>query len=70
MIKGDITPSRVFMARRTVFVRVILRIQHCCMNIFMAVAAGFTDLPEFPSVVFPVTIEAGSGQVGPTKDKG
>ena len=39
------------------------------MNIFVAIAAPGADLPEFPSVAFTVTVEAGNGLVGPAKDK-
>jgi len=35
----------------------------------MAVVAPDADLPEFPAVAFPVTIETGSGLMGSIKDK-
>jgi hypothetical protein len=40
------------------------------MNILMAVTACITDLPEFPAVIFPVTVEAGNGLVSPIQFKG
>jgi len=35
----------------------------------MAIIAPDADLPEFPAVAFPVTVETGSGLVGSVKDK-
>jgi len=39
------------------------------MNVLVAVTALDANLPEFPSITFPVTVEAGNGLVGPAQDK-
>ena len=69
MVEGDVTPTGIFMARCALFVRIVLRIQNCCMNILMTVITLDAYLPEFPAIVFPVTVEAGNGPVGPAKYK-
>jgi len=40
------------------------------MNVLVAVTALDANLPEFPSITFPVTVEAGNGLVGTAQDKG
>ena len=70
MVKGDIVPAGVLVASQAILAGIVLWIQNCSMNVFVAVAALFTDLPELPAFTFAVAVETGDGLVSATKGKG
>lgn len=70
VVEGDIAPAGVFVACQALPAGIILRVQNPGMNVLVAVAAFFTDLPEFPALTFAVTLEAGDGQVCTAQGKG
>ena len=70
MIKGNIAPLGVLVAGQALLIRIVLRIQDLSMDVLMAVAALFTDLPEFPALIFTVAVETGYGLVGASQGKG
>ena len=70
MVKGDIAPPGVFVACQAMLIRIVFLIQNRSVNVLVAVAALFTDLPELPAFTFAVAVETGYGLVSTTKGKG
>lgn len=70
MIKGNVAPPGVSVAGQALFIRIVFRIQDLRMDVLMTVAALFTDLPEFPALIFTVAVETGYGLVGSSQGKG
>jgi hypothetical protein len=63
MIECNIVPPDFIMTDLTVCFGIILRFNYPLMNIFMAIFAVDTYLPEAPAFLFPVAIDAGYGQM-------
>lgn len=70
MLKAYVAPMRLLMAGCTLFFRIVLGIQDGCMDVLVAVAAPYTDLPEFPAVAFPVAFKTWGSLMSLAKDKG
>lgn len=70
MIKGNIAPPGVPVAGQALLIGIVLLIQYLSMDVLMAVAALFTDLPEFPALIFTVAVETGYCLVGSSQGKG
>jgi hypothetical protein len=70
MVKGDIIPTGISMARQALLIGVILQIQNCGVNVLVTVVALDSDLPEFPALIFSVAVKTGYGQVGAAQGKG
>jgi hypothetical protein len=70
MIKGYFVPFVAVMAGYTTRFRIIFVIEDRLMNVFVAIVAGDTYLPEAPSVILLMATETGCRQVCTSQFKG
>lgn len=69
MVKGYVVPLGRVMAGSTILFRIIFLINKALVDVFMAIGATDTDLPETPFLLFLVTGKTRGCKVRPFKLK-